>query len=351
MRSLRPSLRSIVEAILPLAAAMRGCGYCPGPHQVQGPLDSGVSYDGGYAAFCATACGGGDAASVASCTVILSRSAPSFRADRVICTTSGYTTVPIGAPTAEWAQTCESRCGAEDSDCKIEWKEPGSAQITCSSPGCGGAGRRPEHFAPDPRTIATDPCGEYFARMAELEAWSVPAFVRLARELRAHGAPPSLVRRASRAAEDEVRHTRTVRSLAKKHGANARGRVAKPPETIRDLESIATENEIEGCVRETYGALVAEFQARTAKNARVRRAMTTIARDEAAHATLARDVARWTRTKLSASARVRVARERARAFRELRSELARPEPSILLETCGLPTPLVARSLLAALARH
>lgn len=57
--------------------------------------------------------------------------------------------------------------------------------------------------------------GDYFARCAELEAISVHAFVRLAAEVRARGAPEALARRAVIAAEDEVRHTRAMTGLAR----------------------------------------------------------------------------------------------------------------------------------------
>jgi hypothetical protein len=46
--------------------------------------------------------------------------------------------------------------------------------------------------------------------MAQLEAASIVAFDRLARELDAHGAPAELVAEARRAKTDEVRHARTL---------------------------------------------------------------------------------------------------------------------------------------------
>jgi len=57
------------------------------------------------------------------------------------------------------------------------------------------------------------------------------------------------------------------------------------------LVDVALENAVEGCVRETYGALIATRQAEAASDPVVRRAMRKIAADETAHAALSWDVA------------------------------------------------------------
>src|SRR5262249_806141 len=154
------------------------------------------------------------------------------------------------------------------------------------------------------------------------------AFRRLARELRAHGAPRALVRRAEKAARDEIRHARATAALARRHG----GRPAKPrvaPRKIRSLARIARENAIEGCARETFGALVATGQAEAARDPRIRKAMRTIARDETSHAALAWDVARWIEPRLRPATRARLAQARRDALSTLEAELAAPvAPSV-----------------------
>lgn len=150
-------------------------------------------------------------------------------------------------------------------------------------------GRRPAGLV-EMDASCTDLVGAFFARAAQLEAASVDAFRVLQRELRAHGAPRGLLARATRAANDEIAHARMTAAIARRFG----GRFAKPrvePREVRSLEEIALENATEGCVNETYGALVATFQARVAGDPRVRAAMARIARDETRHAALARDVA------------------------------------------------------------
>ena len=68
----------------------------------------------------------------------------------------------------------------------------------------------------------------FFARSAWLEAASVGAFRRLARELRAHGAPDELIAAAKACALDEIRHARLMARLAKKHGASVPRVVVEP---------------------------------------------------------------------------------------------------------------------------
>ncbi|MBK7399033.1 MAG: hypothetical protein IPJ34_22785 [Myxococcales bacterium] len=150
-----------------------------------------------------------------------------------------------------------------------------------------------------------------------------------------------MVERALAAADDERRHAHTARAL---FGGDA------PAEhdgsfAPRDLEAIAVENAIEGCVREAYGALVATHQAETAEDRSVRGFARAIARDERRHAALAFDVARWLDERLDGDARRRVSSARSRAFDELLAEIVASAPDRRL---GLPAPLAARALVEGL---
>src|SRR5205823_2406284 len=141
--------------------------------------------------------------------------------------------------------------------------------------------------------------GEHFARVAHLEAASVHAFVRLGRELDAHGAPKRLLDAAARAARDEIRHARVTARIARRFGASP------PPArvrqlAVRSLAAVAIENAVEGCVRETFGALVAKWQADHAGDAEVATAMERIARDESDHAALSWAIAGWSAARLDA---------------------------------------------------
>src|SRR5439155_21546069 len=111
------------------------------------------------------------------------------------------------------------------------------ALIKKGDPHCA-IGRRPEGLRA--LEAANDEgLGALFARIARLEAASVPAFRRLARELRAYGAPRSLVDACRTAARDEIRHARVMRALARAHGAEPQP-VSIEATAARTLEAMAT---------------------------------------------------------------------------------------------------------------
>jgi hypothetical protein len=151
----------------------------------------------------------------------------------------------------------------------------------------------------------------------------VPAFAQLMRELAAHGAPEALVAAARRALADEERHARMMTDLARAAGA----RPATPdvaPTPLRPLVAIALENAVEGCVRETAGAVTAAVEARRLAAGvghfaapELRRIFAAIAIDERRHADLAWAVDAWAAPRLLPDERRLVAAARADAFRSL----------------------------------
>ena len=203
-----------------------------------------------------------------------------------------------------------------------------------------GGGRRHEGAA-----FASAP---HLASLAALERASITAFSTLRRELRAHRAPSSLLRACSRARRDEIRHARSMSALARRAGE------VVPPVMVtaiarRSLEAIAIENVVEGCVRETYGALVATWQAIHAADREVATLMKRIAGEESQHAALAWRVHRWIEPRLDRAARTRVAEARAAALIALEADLAR-EPEIQLRRMlGLPGARQAQAMAATLA--
>ncbi|RYZ44249.1 MAG: hypothetical protein EOO71_00205 [Myxococcaceae bacterium] len=212
-------------------------------------------------------------------------------------------------------------------------------------------GRRPEGLCSDGMVEGRVPAlGALFARMAHLEAASVPAFERLADELAAHGAPERLVRAARRSAKEEVRHARAMESLAVRHGA-AMPEVTVAPFGYRSLEALALENAVEGCVRETFGAVLAGWQARCAEDATVREALAAIAPDELCHSELSWDINAWVRTRLPEDAWARVEAARREAWSALERDAADSlMPEHVARQSGLPSPEVARQLVRELAR-
>ncbi|MFO0646590.1 MAG: ferritin-like domain-containing protein [Polyangiales bacterium] len=217
------------------------------------------------------------------------------------------------------------------------------------APLCMG-GRAPRGYAYDASgEEGVDP-GAWLAALASLERASVAAFETLAAQLEAHGAPARLVADARTAADDERRHAARVEGLAARYECAPRDAVATsaPPPT---LEALAAENAVEGCVRETYGALVAHWQTRAADDAEVRAVMRDIADEETAHATLSWELAAWFDSRLDGDARRRVREGRDRAV----EALARDARGACSERCeralGLPSPRVATALFEGLRRE
>lgn len=207
---------------------------------------------------------------------------------------------------------------------------------------CVVDGRRPPTLldAPTDRTTVA----AWLATMSFHEAAAVDAFGILACELRAHGAPRSLLRSIARARSDEVRHARSAAELARRYGAPVTTpRVSRPER--RSLAAIALENAREGCARETLGALIGLHQAEHAATAELRAFYRTIARDELRHAALSWRVHAWLMQRLPARTRSRVQGVVLKSLRAMDFDAAPP----LRTALGLPTDIVARALRDRLA--
>lgn len=215
--------------------------------------------------------------------------------------------------------------------------------------GCAVAGRRP-HGLVAARVEEQTALAAYFARAAHLEAAAVVAFAELAQNLWQLGAPMELVARCHRAAREEVEHATLVGDLARRFGAAVpavRREAPAPSAAGRDRLALAVENMIEGVVRETYAAAVELHRARVVRDPEVRAALAVVARDEASHAQLSWDVARWLDEALDAQQRAAVAAAATRAVRELRVELCEPAPEVAL-VAGAPSSATALALFASL---
>jgi hypothetical protein len=209
-------------------------------------------------------------------------------------------------------------------------------------------GRRPAGLAPARPMLACSALGAHFAQAAHLESASVIAFRRLECELVRLGAPRSLVTRARRSRSEEIHHARETARLARRFRADVPP-VEVVPFIERSLFDIALENAVEGCVGETYGALVAAFQAERALP-ELRPLMRRIARDEARHAELAHDVARWLEPRLSRAERAEIAHARGAARANLHGAVQRgPElDAEVVRVAGMPTRAEALILVGGL---
>ena len=159
------------------------------------------------------------------------------------------------------------------------------------------------------------------------------------------GAPRSLSKLAHRCAQDELRHARTTTRLARTHGAEpARPRVARGT-ARRSLDDVALENAVEGCVGETYAALMAAWQASHARDRSIAMAMREIARDELRHAAFSWAIARWASTQLDSAAQSKLQSARRDAIAALRRQAARAEDPATAASAGLPSPRAQQILI------
>ncbi len=199
-------------------------------------------------------------------------------------------------------------------------------------------GRRPEGFRAPPSRSQT--IGDLLADAALLERASVDAFAHMVNELTYHNAPQSLIARSKEAKRDEVRHAKVMATLAKAHGSS-------PPQyrglrqRLRPLKEIAIENMVEGCIRETYGALIALHQGRNAKDKAIANAMSTIAKDELSHAALSWDVHQWIMTELSDDDARALQAAAQEAIAKLKQEAHARVPAERAIQAGLPSAATA----------
>jgi hypothetical protein len=181
-----------------------------------------------------------------------------------------------------------------------------------------------------------------------MEAGSVEAFRWLRDELMAHRAPRRLVRAASRAIRDEMRHVRQTAALARRFGEEPIAPLPVPARAVRPLAAMALENAVEGCVRETYSALECAWQAELADDPVVRATMKRIARDELRHLALAWSVHAWVVPRLSPAERASVLAAQREATAALSSELRADPDASLVAQAGLPRAAQSQALVAAI---
>jgi hypothetical protein len=242
---------------------------------------------------------------------------------------TGYDDVPEGL------HTCAPIKGALDS-------------LYCFYIDCA-YGRRPAGLRSEGRAIASRALGRLFAEAAHLEAASVPAFERLAVALAHHGAPAPLRERAVAAAADERRHAALMTALAAEFGGTPATPEIDPiaPPTLLEL---ARDNAVQGCVGETWAALIARHQADTAELPQIREAMRGLATDETEHAELAWAIDAWLHTKLSPVECTAIAATRAAACEVLHTRLTAAIDHPAKQVAGIPRRSTALALYEGLRR-
>jgi len=221
-------------------------------------------------------------------------------------------------------------------------------QVGSGEPRCA-IGRLPAGQTPRaiPKRVA--PVADFFSEVTRLEESAVAAFDIMIDELVGLGAPVVLVDAARRARADEVRHTSMMGELACAFGGEPNRSEPVTLESARTPYEIALENAVEGCVRETYGALVAAHQANAAADPAVARAMQVVADDEIRHAELSWALAGWLEPQLTGEERRAFDVAKREAVADLRALAGAPVDRSLVEYAGMPEPETNVRMVAQLA--
>ncbi len=242
-------------------------------------------------------------------------------------------------------------CGGENVWLKVKVPHTGAAPSTEEleriPSGCA-IGRLPDGCVTQKTAQpAWSSLADFWSSCASLEAASVPAFHLLAEDLRRLGAPETLIAEAVSSANDEIIHAALVLGLASRQGATSQ-EVLVPSRAPKSLFEMAHENAVEGCVRETFGAFVAAYQAQMATDARTKAVLQRIAKDEMKHATLSHSIAAWAEPQLSDEERTRIAQDRRQLIMELRRSTAVQHANAVYEQAGYPDTHAALHMLDVL---
>ncbi|MES2640267.1 MAG: ferritin-like domain-containing protein [Myxococcota bacterium] len=139
--------------------------------------------------------------------------------------------------------------------------------------------------------------GRYWRENARAEHSSVAGFHRFALDLLAHGAPPTLIARAQRAAAQELRHALDCFTLASVYLGEplgpARMEMGGQAPIAADLAELAAWTARDGAIGETLAAWLAEQALGRATDPAVRAVLARIVRDETEHAELAWATLQW----------------------------------------------------------
>jgi len=192
-----------------------------------------------------------------------------------------------------------------------EFTVAGQAGFALAPMSCAVAGRplRSEQAIAELPTIdsnqriATSPQAKKASRVwenrAQTEWASVPAFLEVAEQLQALGAPASLIHRAFEAASDEKRHAILAAGMSAKIGGgelelgNPKTSHRIPLPGQAGLTRLAVESWIDGCLGEGTAARTAFSEAEQTSDPILQQTLSQIAQDEAHHAGLAWDVMEW----------------------------------------------------------
>jgi hypothetical protein len=215
--------------------------------------------------------------------------------------------------------TDEDLCLPGRSSCQCEPSGPGGAFECSGSNGCDIGGRPflvagaprvapptrngervwSSALLPDVEALSADRrrlLAERWTHLGQLEHASIAAFARFAMQLLSLGAPAELLADTSAAMQDELIHARLAFGLASAYAGEPIGPGPLAVDGALDdveLEEIVGTLFEEGCVGETFAAVVAQQERARACDPVVRGVLSQIASDEQRHGLLAWRALSW----------------------------------------------------------
>lgn len=177
----------------------------------------------------------------------------------------------------------------------------------------------------------------YFVQCAHLEAASVDAFVELAHCLRTANAPQNLIDRSVQAAKEEVHHAVLFARLA---GIQEIPTCEKQRKK-KSIFEMALHNAVEGCIYESWAALMAHHHKKHCSDPRLRSVYKVLAQDETKHAQLSWDLHDWFLSQLSKQECAHVLDAQKRALFELSKRVSQGEEIIPDGVCAPQKRLIA----------
>ncbi len=254
--------------------------------------------------------------------------------------------LPCGIEPSALPAACSDICGKPTWRCleKSRASDGKVYEVTCDN--CL-PGRRPSGLS---AASSFPSLVGWCEQMAMLEAASVTAFEYLHADLAGLGAPARMLRAIDDARHDEIRHAAIMASIA----THLEGTVSAPeirPYSPQSRVAIAIENAVEGCVRETFAALLAQWQGRHAKSGELRLAMRLIAGDELKHAALSWEIHSWLEPLLDNLERAQVTAAVRRAIDKLKCDAHVDLGASTMAALGLPNQREMLTLVEMLDRE
>lgn len=158
--------------------------------------------------------------------------------------------------------------------------------------------------------------GVYFAKSAHEQAAAVFSYIALATQLRSFGAPTNLIEQCQSAAKDNILHAKIMQELSEMEGVFVPSFHYVP--TSQSILEVAMQNAVDGCIYETWAALLANWQStHLPSDPELQTVYEQIGKNKAMHGQLAWDLHFWFLSKLRTREKKQLSRAQSKAIAQL----------------------------------